>query len=173
MFSCEFCEISKITFFIEHLRVLLLPGSVALVYWFFFFFFARFKLTLKVTTKPITVYSKIPLSKNWYYVETRTDLYMIQVFTERYFATGSLTQWVFRCSKSTAFKINNKNTSTTSLFSTFNISTILFYCFCCWLWAGKYPLGIRPQLFPKLAVNLVEQPQWYCSGAFRVHLKTT
>ena len=92
-------------------------------------FFTRFKLTLKVRTKHITVYSKIPLSKNSYYVETRTDLYMIQIFTERYFRTGSRTQWVFRCSKSTAFKINNKNTSTTPLLLTFNISTILSYCF--------------------------------------------
>ena len=108
-----------------------------------------------------------------HHVETRTDLYMIQVFTERYFQTGSWTQWVFRCSKSTALKINNKNTCTTSLLLTFNISTILSYCFFCWLWAGKYPLGIRPHLFPKLALNLVEQPQWYCSGAFRVHWKTT
>ena len=136
-------------------------------------FFTRFKLTLKVRTKPITVYSKIPLSKNAYNVETRTDLYMIQVFTERYFRTGSRNQWLFRCSKSTAFKINNKNTSATSLLLTFNISTILPYCFYCWLWAGKYPLGIRPQFFPKLAINLVEQPQWYGSGTFRVHSKTT
>ena len=172
MYSCEFCEISKITFFIEHLRVLLLPGSVTLVYWLLCF--TRFKLTLKVRTKPITVYLKIPLSKNWYHVETRTDLYMIQVFTERYFATGSLTQWVFWCSKSTAFKINNKNTSTTSLLLTFNIFTILSYRFYCWLWAGKYPLGIRPQLLvSKLAITLVEQPQWYCSSALRVHSKTT
>ena len=96
-------------------------------------FFTRFKLTFKVRTKPIAVYSKIPLSKNSYHVETRTDLYMIQVFTERYFWTGSRTQWVFSCSKSTAFKINNKNTSRTSLLLTFNISTILSYCFYCWL----------------------------------------
>ena len=136
-------------------------------------FFTRFKLTLKVRTKPITVYSKIPLSKNSYHVETRTDLYMIQIFTERYFRTGSQTQWLFRCSKSTAFKINNKNISATSLLLTFNISTILSYCFYCWLWAGKYPLGIRSQFFPKLAINLVEQPQWYGSGTFRVHSKTT
>ena len=57
-------------------------------------FFTRFKLTLKVRTKPITVYLKIPLSKNTYHVETRTGLYMIQVITEMNFRIGSGTQWV-------------------------------------------------------------------------------
>ena len=94
-------------------------------------FFTRFKLTLKVRTKPIIVYSKVPLSKNSYHIETRTDFYMIQVFTKRYFRTGSRTQRVFRCSKSTVFKVNDKNTSTMSLLLTFNISNILPYCFYC------------------------------------------
>ena len=57
-------------------------------------FFTRFKLTLKVRAKPITVYLKIPLCKNMYHVETRTDLYMIQVVTEMNFRIGSGTQWV-------------------------------------------------------------------------------
>ena len=45
-------------------------------------FFTSFKLMLKVRTKPITVFSKIPLGKNSYHVETRTDLYMIQVIEQ-------------------------------------------------------------------------------------------
>ena len=127
MFSSEFCEFLKITFFIEHLRSVAFTGISCT--WLLILFFTDFKLMLKVGTKPITVYSIIPLSKNSYHVETRTVFYMIQVFTERYFRTGSRTQWIFRCSKLTVFKVNNKNTSTMSLLLTFNISNILSYCF--------------------------------------------
>ena len=93
MFSCEFFEILKITFLIEHLRSVAFIGISCTC--LLILFFTHFKLTLKVGTKPITVYSKISLSKNSYHVETRTVFYMIQVFTERYFRTGSRTQWVF------------------------------------------------------------------------------
>ena len=126
MFSSEFCEILKITFFIEHLRSVAFTGISCTC--LLILFFTDFKLMLKVGTKPITVYLIIPLSKNSYHVETRTVFYMIQVFTERYFRTGSRTQWIFRCSKLTVFKVNNKNTSTMSLLLTFNISNILSYC---------------------------------------------
>ena len=126
MFSSEFCEILKIAFFIEHLRSVAFTGISCTC--LLILFFTHFKLMLKVGTKPITVYSIIPLSKNSYHVETRTVFYMIQVFNERYFRTGSRTQWIFRCSKLTVFKVNNKNTSTMSLLLTFNISNILSYC---------------------------------------------
>ena len=103
MFSCEFCEFLKIIFFIEHLRSVAFTG-INCVY-LLILFFTRFKLTLRVGTKPITIYSKIPLSKNSYHIKTRTVFYIMQVFTERYFRTGCRTQWVFRCSKSTVFKL--------------------------------------------------------------------
>ena len=49
-----------------------------------------FKLTLEVRTKPITVYSKIPLSKNLYHVETGTGIYMIQVIEKALEPSGYL-----------------------------------------------------------------------------------
>ena len=70
-------------------------------------FFTRFKLV-----NLITVYLKITLTKNSYHIATRTGFFMIQVFTEGYLQTGSRTQWVFRCSISILFKVNNKDTTT-------------------------------------------------------------
>ena len=48
------------------------------------------------------------------------------------------------------FKVNNKDTKTTSLVSlvvTLKIFHTFFYCFHWWLWTGKCPLGYYPQSF--------------------------
>ena len=69
-----------------------------------------------------------------------------------------ITQWVFTCANSTwrhrsnvwnLNKVNNKGTRTTSMtlpltklkLLTLNRFHTLFWCFHCWLWTSKCPLG--------------------------------
>ena len=67
------------------------------------------------------------------------------------------------------FKVNKKDTRMTSvdvvlLLLTWNISDILFHCFCCWLWARKYrlpqQLASSTEKFFNLRINL-SIANWY------------
>ena len=57
MFPCEFCEIFKNTFFIEHLRWLLLDTHISVKPWNFLFFYSSpSKLIIRKPTSPGTIW---------------------------------------------------------------------------------------------------------------------
>ena len=54
------------------------------------------------------------------------------------------------------------------LLLTWNVSDILFYCFCCWLWAGKYQLSEQHSKYVCVCVCLYPFACWLLPIARRL-----